>query len=245
VKAAVREGAWALAALAMVVGAGCAARDGDGDGAPDTVRVGNHDASVFLTRGSAEAPSAHWVAPGWQRVMDAALRDGDFVGDALHRDRPREAQALRDAAVEIVGDAATPRQKAERLLAWMDGHWDFSVERSTVNAAALLKRRQGMCESSGFVVGMLEVLGIKSREVNVAQDGFFPDIAVEAWLDGHWRVLHVFDPPRRVDERSIVEMLPGRERNACIVYYWRDDQGRTRRTKIWYDQASAPLFRSA
>jgi hypothetical protein len=117
-----------------------------------------------------------------------------------------------------------------------------------VNAADLLAREQGMCETAGLVVGALDTLGIRAREVNDIPAGRGPGIAVEAWLDGGWRVVHVFAKPPYVDDRSILDLRRGDERNVAIVFYWRDpsDPKRLlRRTKLWYEPRLDPVFRTS
>jgi len=214
--------------------------DYDGDGSHDSLRIGGMAIHFFWT-GDDTPDEARPIGANWDSVLREALTHNDFVFDFLHRDDPAEVAAVRAAAREIVGDAATDRQKVERLLGWLAANWNFKVEHSAVNAAALLEKREGMCETSGFVVGALDALGIKAREVNVARPGPAPLTAVEVWLDGKWRVADFFGSGR-IDARSIVEMLPGRESEACIVYYWRDPKGKLLRSKLWYDARVATLF---
>jgi len=98
-----------------------------------------------------------------------------------------------------------------------------------------------MCETSGFLVGMLDALGIKAREVTVASTGEAPKISVEAWLEDKWHVVDLFGR-RDIRRRSVIEMMPRRERDISIVYYWRDPQGRLLRSKLWHSRRVAPLF---
>lgn len=214
--------------------------DYDGDGSNDSVRLVGVNIHLFWT-GDDTPDESRPVGANWDSVLREAVTGNDFVLDFLHCDDPAEVATVRAAALEIVGDAATDRQKVERLLAWLGANWNFKVEYSIVNAADLLEKREGMCETSGFVVGVLAALGIKAREVNVARPGPAPETAVEVWLDGKWQVADVFGS-RRIDPRGIVEMLPGRESEACIVYYWRDTKGRLLRSKLWYDPKVARLF---
>jgi transglutaminase superfamily protein len=230
-------------ALSAIVVWGLTARlgfDYDGDGSNDSSRIGGLAIHFFWT-GDDTPDEARPIAANWDSVLREALSHNDFVFDFLHRDDPAEVAVVRAAARQIVGDAATDRQKVERLIDWLGVNWNFKEERSVVNAAALLQKRKGMCETSGFVVGALDTLGIKAREVNVAGPGPAPPIAVEVWLDGKWRVADVFGKGG-IDRRSIVEMLPGRESEACIVYYWRDPKGKLLRSKLWYDARVATLF---
>jgi hypothetical protein len=177
----------------------------------------------------------------WDAVLHQALARNDFVLDFLNRSDRHEWQTVRKAADDMVGDAATDRTKVERVLSWMATNWDFSVERSTVNAAQLLEGRRGMCESVGFVVGVLDTLGIRAREVNDARGA----IDVEAWVDGRWRVLNLWGS-RTVGERGMLESESGsRADDVCIVYYWRDPKGKLFRTKLWYDPRVADIFETA
>ena len=95
--------------------------------------------------------------------------------------------------------------------------------------------------TSGLVVGRLDTLGIKAREIATSGPGFAID--VEVWLDGKWRLAQVFGK-KQVEDRSILETLPGHESEACIVYYWRDPRGKLFRTKLWYEPRIAAIFRT-
>lgn len=223
-----------------MVWGGATRYDFDGDGTYDSLRVGGVGIHLFWTGGDArEEPRP--IGANWDTVLRQALLRNDFVFDFLHRDDPAEVATVRAAAMGIVGDAVTDRQKVERLLAWLGTSWNFKVEYSVVNAAALLAKREGMCETSGFVVGALDTLGIKAREVNIAAPGPAPEIAVEVWLEGKWRVADVFGT-RRIDPRSTIELMAGREPDVSIVYYWKDPKGKLLRGKLWYDPRVATLF---
>jgi len=215
--------------------------DFDGDFEPDTVRIGAVSLHMFGTDGdTAERPRpARPIGQSAYARLQHGLSANDWVFDFLHRDDPDEVAFVRKKALEIVGDAATDQEKAERLLAWMSTHWDRTAEYSTVNAADLLRLNGGMCESAGFVVGILETLHIKAREVCGGRAG---QTAVEAWLNGGWRVLRY--GATSVENRSMVDILSGEgeEETACIVYYWRDLNGKVLRAKLWYDKPVAPLF---
>jgi len=229
-----------LSAAACCAVAGPLCSDYDGDGFLDSLRVGDFQVHLFASRDTAP-DEARPVGENWERVLREGLAGNDFVFDFLHRAEASEVANVRAAAIEIVGDAATDREKVQRILDWLSANWDFSVEHSFVNAFLLLKKRQGRCETSGLLVGMLDTLGIKAREVTVATPGPAPSLAVEVWLEGKWHVADLFGQ-RRIDERSVVEMLPGRESEAGIVYYWRDTRGRLLRSKLWHDPLVAQLF---
>jgi len=221
--------------------------DLDGDSSPDTVALGKFHFHLFWTGKDLSAKPVEEGRPvsrNWDDTLHEALAKNDFVFEFLHREDREEVATVREAAERIVGDARTDRQKVQRLLAWMTENWDFSIEHSTVNAAALLQLRQGMCETSGFFVGVLDTLGIKAREVNDAVPGQGPDTAVEVWLDGKWRVAYLFGSPKYIDDRSVLEMFAGNESDVCIVYYWRDPNGKLFRGKLWYDERVAPIFRT-
>ncbi len=215
--------------------------DFDGDAEADTVLVGGSNVHLFWTGGdSARRPSpARPIGQNAYAILQHGLTGNDWVFDFLHRDDPVEVAFVRSAAERIVGDAPTDQAKAERLLAWMASHWDRSAEYSTVNAAELLRLNGGMCESAGFVVGILETLGIKAREVCGGRDG---GTAVEAWLNGGWRVLRY--GASTLESRSMVNILEdtAEKETACIVYYWRGLDGKILRTKLWYEEPVAQLF---
>jgi hypothetical protein len=227
----------------LVLGAalGLLGRDFDADGWGDTLAAGRLRAHIFWTGPGPEPLEATGRTPteSAHDVLRQALLRNDFVLEFLHRDDPEEVAFVRAAAERIVEGASSDRDKVERLLSWMRSNWDRSVEYSVVNAAELLRQSGGMCESSGFVVGVLDTLGIKARMVSSMLG---PVTAVEVWLDGHWRVLILGS--RSVDERSLLEINPGGEENAAIVFFWKDAHGRIRRGKLWYQEAVARVFRS-
>ncbi len=234
------------ALVAIVIAAGLLGKGGgitsdfDGDAFSDSVSIGDRSIHLFWT-GDRVSDLGRPVGANWRSTLREALRRNDFVFAFLDRTDAVEVARVRKAALEIVGDAATDRQKVERILGWLDRNWDFSVERSVVSAAALLDKRYGMCETSGLVVGMLDTLGIKAREVATSGPGL--GIDVEVWLEGRWRLAQVFGK-RHVEDRSIIETLPGHESEACIVYYWKDPKGALFRTKLWYDLRIADIFRT-
>jgi len=238
------RGIGALVAIGLAVcllgNVGRLRSDFDGDASYDSLTIGGLGIHLFWT-GENASDEGRPVGANWQSILRQALRRNDFVFEFLNRTDPGEVAQVRKAAIAIVGDAATDRQKVERLLVWLDRNWDFSVERSVVNAASLLEKRYGTCETSGVVVALLDTLGIKAREVATSGPGL--GIDVEVWLDGKWRLTRVFGK-RQVEDRSLLETLPGHESEACIVYYWRDPSGKLFRTKLWYDPRVAAIFRT-
>ncbi|HLA79487.1 MAG TPA: transglutaminase domain-containing protein [Vicinamibacteria bacterium] len=212
--------------------------DFDGDGFGDSLSLGGLSVH-FLWTGDRVSDQGRPMGENWKAILREALLTNDFVLEFLNRTDAAEVARVRKAAIEIVGDATSDRQKVERLLGWLDRGWDFSVERSVVNASALLEKRHGMCETSGLVVGLLDSLGIKAREVATSGPGL--GIDVEVWIEGKWRLARVFGN-RQLENRSIIETLPGHEFDACIVYYWRDLKGKLFRTKLWYDPRIAAIF---
>lgn len=236
-----------MGALAAIVLAACLlgnvgtlSSDFDGDASCDSLTIGGLGIHLFWT-GERASDEGRPVGANGQSILRQALLHNDFVFDFLNRTDPDEVARVRKAAIEIVGDAATDRQKVERLLGWLGRNWDFSVERSVVSATALLDKRYGMCETSGLVVGLLDTLGIKAREIATSGPGL--GIDVEVWLDGKWRLAQVFGK-KQVEDRSIIETLPGHESEACIVYYWRDPEGKLFRTKLWYEPRIAAIFQT-
>jgi transglutaminase superfamily protein len=233
-----------LGAIALL----CARTDGslwttvdyDGDHFGDTLQIGDIGIHLFWTGGDGRE-EARPIGSNWEGVLRHAVTHNDFVFEFLHRDDSREVAEVTAAARGIVGDAATEREKVQRLLGWLGDNWDFTQEHSVVNAAALLARREGMCETSGFVVGMLDALGIRAREVTTASLGPAPQIAVEAWLDRRWRVVDLFGR-RDIRDQSTIELMAGREGDVSIVYYWRDPRGRLLRSKLWFEPHVARLF---
>ncbi len=238
------RGIGALVAIVLVVcllgNLGTLCSDFDGDASCDSFAVGGLGIHLFWT-GENASDEGRPVGANWQSILREALLRNDFVFDFLNRTDPGEVARVRETALEIVGDAATDRQKVERILGWLGRNWDFGVERSVVNAAALIEKRHGMCETSGLVVGLLDTLGIKAREVATSGPGL--GIDVEVWLDGKWRLAQVFGK-RQVEDRSILDTLPGHESEACIVYYWKDPKGKLFRTKLWYDPRISAIFQT-
>ncbi len=187
----------------------------------------------------AEAPGS-----GTTEVAHAILREGlatnGWVFEYLHRDNPAEVAEVRAVADEIVGDAPTDRLKVERLLRWLAEDWDFSVEHSVVNAAELLRRGQGQCETIAMLVGLLDTLDIQARYASDVGGGL--GTALEVWLEGGWRTIDVLR--QSLDDRSMFERAEGHEGDLCIVYVWRDpnNQNRLVRSKLWFTPQLRPIF---
>ena len=174
-----------LAVGATSAGATLRLQDIDQDSWPDTLAFHQLRFSVFRTT-APPLPADHPAGLDAEAILRDALRQNDFVGDFLHRDDAAEVKTVRSAAISLVRGSTTDREKVEHVLSWLASNWDFSVERSTVNAAELWARRQGKCETSGFLVGILATLGIQAREVS---DSRFA-LAVEVRLENRWRVAY-------------------------------------------------------
>ena len=98
---------------------------------------------------------------------------------------------LKNKALEIVGDAADDKQKAERLLRWIidEFEYDYTYTTSTQNACDILSRllnqtdnRIVCAEYARIMTAFCRVLGIKARYV----EGLSATTGASSWQGHAW-----------------------------------------------------------
>jgi transglutaminase-like putative cysteine protease len=107
-------------------------------------------------------------------------------GERVQSDDPR----IQARAREIVGGGGTPRQKAERLFAWVHENMRQQSAFTLPSAVDVLETMTGDCnEHAVLLTALSRAAGIPARDaVGVAyhQGRFYYHAWNELWLDGYW-----------------------------------------------------------
>jgi hypothetical protein len=101
---------------------------------------------------------------------------------------PAADEALRRAAAGAVGSATDPREKAERILDWLDEKVAREYRQGTATPAAVLADRRGdATEFTRLFVAMAGACGLPARSrvgLVARRTGFFLHAWAEVWLAG-------------------------------------------------------------
>jgi transglutaminase-like putative cysteine protease len=134
---------------------------------------------------------------------------------------PSDAPRIRDAAAQIAGDATTPEQKVDRLLAWIQAN----IKRVPVDAFSaldVLERKQAECQGHTYLfAAFARALDIPTRVVNgLAYSEQFRGFLYHTWAEiyqaGAWQAIDPTFGQRRADAthlkliegESTAEVLP-------------------------------------
>jgi transglutaminase-like putative cysteine protease len=167
-------------------------------------------------------------------------------------------------ATQVVGDAATDEQKAQRLQAYLSsGEFAYTLEQPDVGSSAplnafLFEAKRGHCEyfSSAMAI-MLRTLGIPARNVTGFVGGRFNPYGgyyalrqgdahswVEAWIPGvGWMTFDPTPPAREgvgpreglwADVRALVDAMRTRWMTSVVGYDLRVQVGALRKLWTWW-----------
>ena len=167
------------------------------------------------------------IGPGRGEAQPASDED---VAAALREsvEHPIHDPAIRELARTAIGEAATPREKVEALVGFVDGYLADSYSAEPLTVFDILEARQGDCTEHALLFTTLaRSLGIPTREVTgliylgddvqafgghawneVALDGYWHPVDA-TWGETEINATHILLGPRSGADASVESLFGG------------------------------------